>query len=468
MKINKQEKRNTLNIPNPPPFKKMLGPSFVLLGLGLGSGEVILWPYLSSKYGMGIIWGAIIGITLQFFINMEAERYTLITGESVFVGLFRKIGKIAPIWFILSTFIPWMWPGIIASSAQIFSHLFNISYTPLIPSFFLIIIGIIFTFGGVIYKTQEKLLKILVSISIPFILTITILFLNKEGLKDLSLGIIGVGKDYYFLPAGISLATLLSAFAYAGAGGNLNLAQSYYIKEKGYGMGKYSGRITSILNGKKEKISIFGNIFPLTQENLKKFRIWWQKINWEHLLIFWATGAFTMILLSFLAYLTVYNTNQEVSGVEFIIKESEIIGEKTISAVGSFFLGICSLMLFFTQFSILDATSRIGSENLLLIFSSPSKSETKKIPTLYYLFLWLEIIVGIIIFSLGLIEPFTLLILGAILNAITMFIYCGLLIWLNNSALPKTLRPSYFRTFWLFLALIFYGIFSYLTISQFY
>ncbi len=75
-------------------FRRLLGPSFILLGLGLGSGELIMWPYLSSQWGMGLIWGAVLGITFQYFLNMEIERYTLINGESVFVGLARKF-KIA-------------------------------------------------------------------------------------------------------------------------------------------------------------------------------------------------------------------------------------------------------------------------------------------------------------------------------------------------------------------------------------
>src|SRR3972149_3016511 len=82
--LNKQE------LPAPWPLRKLIGPSFIILGVGLGSGELILWPYLSSNFGLGIIWAALLGITFQFFINMEIERYTLITGESIFVGLTRS------------------------------------------------------------------------------------------------------------------------------------------------------------------------------------------------------------------------------------------------------------------------------------------------------------------------------------------------------------------------------------------
>src|SRR3990172_7738455 len=93
-------------LPPAPPLRKLLGPSFILLGLGLGSGELILWPYLASTYGLGIIWGALLGITFQFFLNMEIERYTLVRGESIFVGLARRVGQFAPLWFIFSTLIP--------------------------------------------------------------------------------------------------------------------------------------------------------------------------------------------------------------------------------------------------------------------------------------------------------------------------------------------------------------------------
>ena len=56
--------------PDTIPLKKLLGPSFIILALGLGSGEVILWPYLVSNYGLGIFWAAVLGISCQYFINI--------------------------------------------------------------------------------------------------------------------------------------------------------------------------------------------------------------------------------------------------------------------------------------------------------------------------------------------------------------------------------------------------------------
>ena len=126
---------STKKFPKPIPIKKMIGPSFIILALGLGSGEVILWPYLAANFGLGIAWGALLGITIQFFMNLEIERYALVRGESVFVGLAKRF-KRAPSWFIVSTFVGFGIPGIIAASAKVLGSVLGL------PNFKWIAIGI--------------------------------------------------------------------------------------------------------------------------------------------------------------------------------------------------------------------------------------------------------------------------------------------------------------------------------------
>lgn len=452
------------DLPKAIPLKKLIGPSFILLGLGLGSGELILWPYLAANYGLGVMWGALLGITFQFFINMEIERYALVTGESVFVGLARKLKTFSPIWFIFSTLIPWMWPGIIASSAILIATVLGVPYTPVLPIILLLLIGIALTLGPVIYKTQEVFQRTLILLGVPFVFVLTLLLSSPVDWQTLGQGLVGIGDGFYFLPAGISIATFLGAFAYAGAGGNLNLAQSYYIKEKGYGMGKFSGRITSILTGKKEKVALEGTTFECNTKNLNCFKKWWKRINVEHALVFWLTGALSMIVLSLLAYLTVYKNPTTTTGIEFVITEAEVIASRTLPVLGTLFLIVASLMLFSTQFSVLDATSRIMSENLVIL---SEKFKVKNMSKYFYFFLWLQILAGVVIFSLGFTQPLTLVVLGASLNAMAMFFYTGYMLWLNLTNLDKHLRPSFIRIAVNTIAFIFYGVFSGITVWQY-
>ena len=447
----------TKELPKPLSLRKLIGPSFIILALGLGSGEVILWPYLTANYGFGIIWGALLGITFQFFMNMEIERYALAHGESVFVGFARKIRFIS-FWFLVSTFIPWMWPGIIASSAKFLGTVVGINETQYLAMGLLVLIGIILSLGPILYKTVETLQKTIIMIGIPSIFLLSIFLAKGSDWVKLAQGTIGIGEGFAFLPEGIAIASFLGALAYAGAGGNLNLAQSFYIKEKGYGMGKYGGRITSLLTGKNEDITLTGYSFEPTEESLSRFKVWWKNINIEHLIIFWLTGAVTILLLSLLSYVTVYGQQGNEQGVNFVIKEAQVIGQKILPIVGTMFLLVVSLTLFGTQLGVFDATSRILSENLIL--SSFNRLKGKDLRVLYYLVLWLQILAGLVIMLLGFTEPLQLVIIAAVLNAMAMFVHTGLTLWLNMTSLDKEIRPSLFRISAMGLAFVFYGGFS--------
>jgi len=253
--------------------------------------------------------------------------------------------------------------------------------------------------------------------------------------------------------------------AYAGAGGNLNLAQSFYVKEKGLGMGKYSGRITSLLTGKKENKSILtGSKFKPTKSNVKVFNKWWRNINIEHFLVFWLTGSVTIILLALLAYNTTFGISST-ADIGFVITEGAEIGKAIAPWVGTFFLIVAGSTLFGTQLTVYDATSRIISENVIL--ASGQRIKDKYAPKVYYSVLWVMIASGVLIFLAGFTQPLELLILAAVLNAFAMFVHSGLTLWLNKTSLSKPIRPNGFRTSVMVFAFLFYGGFSiYVIITQ--
>ncbi|TDV55025.1 hypothetical protein CLV71_103266 [Actinophytocola oryzae] len=68
---------------------RTIGPGIVAAGVGLASGEFILFPYIASQVGLVFVWAALLGLGTQFFLNMEIERYTLATGETALTGFSR-------------------------------------------------------------------------------------------------------------------------------------------------------------------------------------------------------------------------------------------------------------------------------------------------------------------------------------------------------------------------------------------
>ena len=41
---------------------RLIGPGVVGAGVGLASGEFILWPYITSQVGLIFLWGALLGV----------------------------------------------------------------------------------------------------------------------------------------------------------------------------------------------------------------------------------------------------------------------------------------------------------------------------------------------------------------------------------------------------------------------
>jgi hypothetical protein len=449
--------------PQPVPLKKLIGPSFIILALGLGSGEVILWPYLVANYGLGIAWGALLGITFQYFMNLEIERYALVKGESVFVGI-AKIFPKSIYWFIFSTFIGFGLPGIVAASANVFAHVLGIENFKWIAILFLLIIGFILSFGKTVYGVMEKITKLIILIGVPFILLLTLYLSSSVDWQTLFKGLVGRGEGFNFLPVGVGLATFLGAFAYSGAGGNLNLTQSIYIKEKGYGMGKYAQKISGLFNKDKkiEKIKLHGEDFEDTEENYNRFKKWWKAISIEHFIVFWFIGILSMSVLMLLSYITVYGLSGNEQGINFVINEGVIIGQKTFSLLGSLFLLVIVIMLFQTQLGVMDSTSRIMSENLAIRYLYGKKNDQIKLSKIYFSFVWAQILFGIILFLFNFYEPKTLIVLGAVINAFAMFIHTGLVFIVNNKLLEKKYRPVWWRKIIISIIFLFFGFFSFI------
>ena len=98
------------DLPEPLPMKKVIGPSVLLLAGAIGSGEYLLWPYITSQVGLVLVWLVIAGVGTQYFLNMEIERYTLATGETAVTG-FTRLWKPWGLLFIVMAVGAWMWPG---------------------------------------------------------------------------------------------------------------------------------------------------------------------------------------------------------------------------------------------------------------------------------------------------------------------------------------------------------------------
>ena len=444
------------DMPEPLPLSKVLGPSVILAGLGVGSGEYILWPFMTSTVGLGFLWAAMLSVTVQYFLNMEIERYTLATGETAVSG-FVRFWKPWGILFCAFTIVPNMWPGWGTSGVTILTFLMGGGDVPLITIGVLVASGIALTASPVVYQTLERAQFFKVGLTLVFLAVAIVAAIGPSAWAQLPTVVTHIGwfPDRSVLP----ISLILSGLVFAGAGGVNNLAQSNWIRDKGFGMGIYVPRIVSPITGEEVAAPATGSMVRQDAENLRRFRGWWIIANKEQLVSFWFICVFSITIFSTLAYSTVFG--QKISGqanLAFIKAEGEVL--KTIVApwFGTFFWVFGSLSMILVALGTIDYISRIVADVLKTVYLQTSQrwSESR----IYFLVAWGTIAAGSVILLSGFNQPLLLLVIAACSNGIVMFIYSILLIQLNRRALPPALRVSGLRLGMLLFATVFYGFFA--------
>ena len=422
-------------LPVPVPLRKMIGPGIILAGLAIGSGEFVLWPRLTAEWGFAVFWAALVGVTIQFFLNMEIERYTLATGESAVVGFLRLSRVFGPVFLLCGT-VPWIWPGWATGAGTILSWEVGGDAT-FYGVLGLVLCGLLLSLGPVVYRTVELVQVVLVGSIFLALVVLAFFVVTPDSLSALGSGI----ADFGTIPEGIELPLLLSALAFAGAGGTTNLAQSNYVRDKGYGMGAWVGRITSPLTGREEAGGDVGFVFSGTEDDRARWKVWWCRSNLEHGLTFYLLSIFSITLLSLITF-SLLGTGGEVSpGFDFIRDQGVALEERFGVLARQAFFGAGIAVLLSTELALLDAVTRVVTDLVHTIFcrDNPRWSLSR----LYFFLLWAFIVSGVVILYSGLTQPLTLIVISAALNAVVMFFYSGLLLVLNLRSFrpPRSPRP---------------------------
>jgi hypothetical protein len=434
------------DMPEPLPLGKVLGPSVILAGIGVGSGEYIIWPFIAANVGVAMLWAALVGVTLQFFLNMEIERYTLATGETAVAG-FARYWKPFGILFCFLAVIPFVFPGWATSAVTIasFLGLWGEGAVPVVSIIVLLAMGIALTVSPVVYNTIEKAEFVKVGMTVVFLLVaIFAVLLPRPGtLADIGSVVTNFGSIQ--TSDTVTISVLLGGIVFAGAGGAINLVQSNYIRDKGFGMGHYIPRIVSPITGEEVAEPATGSMMRQDEANLERWRGWWRVANIEH-------------FISLVAYATVYGRDiPEAADFTFIQAEGEALKNIVGDWFGNLFWIFGALSLLLTALGIIDNISRLVADALKTMHLTNSSISESRI---YFIVVWTMIAVGVAILLAGLDTPLFLLVLSSCLNGFVMIVYIAMLLVLNQRALPEAIRLKGLRLGIMLVCLLFFSFFA--------
>jgi hypothetical protein len=449
----------TRPLPSPPArLWPIVGPGVVASGVGLSSGEFVLWPYIASQVGLVFLWGAVLGVVTQFFLNMEIERYTLATGETALAG-FNRLWRHAGLVFVLMVCLANLWPGWALSAATLCTYVFG-GDARLIAVVALLVIGAGLTLAPVVYAALERLVFVKVAAVLVLVVLAIALVIGAETWTGLVSGLGHAGR----LPERLDVSLLLGAVAFAGAGGGQNLCQSNWIRDKGFGMGQYVPRLVSPVTGVEAAAPRVPRYrFDTTPENMTRWRGWWRLANLEQAVAFALVTIVTIAITSMLAHATVFGRSDLPNGIGFLQLEGLALQARVGRWLGVLFWLVGVLSLFTAAMGIVDYTSRLAADLLVTTYVRRSGLTESRI---YFGIVWALVGIGAAILLAGIDQPLTLLVISASVGGTTMCLYSVLLVALNRRCLAPELRPGAVRVGWLVWATALYGWLAALTVAS--
>ena len=149
----------------------------------------------------------------------------------------------------------------------------------------------------------------------------------------------------------------------------------------------------------------------------------------------------------------------------FIQEEAQVLGNTIGGWFSAFFLIAGAVVLFSTSIGIMDYVSRLSASELKVSFFPGSQVITES--RIYFGFAWIIAIGGSLILLAGLQAPLILLIISASGGGVVMFLYSGMLLWMNRRVLPDPIMLKGWRhvLMWI-IFLIFAGLSVYLVYDQ--
>ncbi len=444
----------------------VLGPSMIALGVSIGSGEWLLGPLAFGKFGfMGLGWLIALSALLQTFYNVELARYTIATGEVPIVG-FTRTPPGLHFWAITTLtciYISLLWGGWATTAGQSLFTLFtgrqlDFNSPMELEMVRIIAIGLmvlslgIYLIGKKISRTLEIIDTTLLFFILGTVVTLAVIYVPASLWTTVVASIVTPKLP----PKGIDATTLGSIVGYTGCAAGLNFYLINYYRDHGYGMGSKVGFFSGVFGGQKQDVLPSGVTFPESERNTKMWKRWFHYLMIDQWGVFFTGAMIGMFVPSTLAVFLVQKPGAAVPSIANIPVYVAVEMGKISSFFFPFFLLLGALILFKTQYSVLEILTR-NTTDALNTLSPRLRAWTAGDPrkAYYSLAIMFMVVIGILI---HLALPTELIRISANMANFASLIYPFVLIYLNTK-LPRPARATWWSIVVLLTNVVFFGFF---------
>ncbi len=425
-------------LPPRPPLAAALGPGVVWLALAQGSGELIWWPYVVAKYGLGLVFLLVPACLLQWPLNVEIGRYTVLTGENVWQGFVRlHRGLALGLWLLMTASFLWF-GGFATAGGEALASLtgWPHGWAPASQALCWGWISVGLSFLALLFSRRAYVLieRVMLFVAVVTLVGLGLACLHPDVRAAVPsfLGGLVVPKwpaDRAWDPG--DATRLLTAVSFAGLGGFWMLFYSAWLREKGAGMGARMGRITSPITGKGEFIQEAG-FAPADEPGLRATVRSWTRFLWLDAGIGVIGNLLTTLATCLLAWALLFPQGKVPTATTLVTFQSEFFAASWGDLGRAAFLLIAAAFLVDTWLGTVDAVAHVHTEMTRAFVPGATRWSYR---ATYYG--WVAALTAITGITMSRDSPATLILTSAVIGFVGTVIYSAALLALNYRLLPR-------------------------------
>ncbi len=420
-----------------PPFSGWwlaLGPGIVWMALAQGSGELIWWPYLVAKYGLGFLFLLIPACFLQYPLNFQIGHYTAMTGESIWQGFIRLNRTFAIcLWVLMG--ISFLWFGAFASAGGTalsamtdFPKGWSTRSQTLFWGYLSIAVFFIaIRFSRGVYRLIERIMFAVAAVTLIGLLVACMHPDVWQHIPAFSSALFWPQWPAGRLWESEDATKLLTAVTFAGLGGFWTLFYSYWLREKGVGMAARHVAEPNHLEGWTMPQGTKPGP-PLKQ---------WRRFLWVDSGIGVVGNLFTTLMTCLFAYALLFPEGVLPEKYQLAVVQARFFEVQWGVWGRMLFLFVSAAFLADTWLTTIDAICRINTDMVRQLFPS-SRDKAPK----YWYRRFLYFFTAITLVTMLLDAPGPLIQFSAVVGFAGTVIFSGAVLILNHRALPKWGHPS--------------------------
>lgn len=363
-RIGCREIHSATEVPAPLPkrqFMLWVGPVMTTVALGLGTSEVILYPNLTARFGVGWLGLMVAALFLQTVWGQELARWTVVSGEHALQGNARVLKMAgAAVSIGLFMFLAFAIPAWATAAASALRELLgwpiDVKLGTVFWAFATFLLALLLALGAKVARKYIEHVATWTTVLAWLILILAAcLAITSDTVMRMAHHLV-----YWSIPPEMDWWVLGSTLAWVGAGPTL-IWYTYWMRDAGWGMAKHIAPIPG-WRGTAANPTTIGFLPQSTPTNQGRLTVWIRRSHFVLWIGYFLGSLLTIFIFVGLSDSILRPQGLTPSGFDVVKHQAQFFAVPLGPLGYSLFLVVAWLLFFNTQLTVAEALVRQNAD----------------------------------------------------------------------------------------------------------